>query len=68
MKWGLRIRGTLFLVATGSLTYWFLDFNGSVREKLYLLFGASLALIVLAVILEINPLKPFGHPDDENKG
>lgn len=69
MKWGFRIRLGLFLLFIGWSLYYFLDFNGSVNDRLYLLFGGFLAMIAVGVILEINPFSPFKpHKDEEDKG
>ena len=66
MNWGPRVRGTLFLLVLGLLAYLFLDYNGSINDKLYLLLGLFAAVILAAVVLEINPLKPFSSPDDKD--
>ena len=69
MKWGFRIRLGLFLLFIGWFLYYFLGFNGGIREKLYLLFGGFFTLILVGIILEINPFSPFKpHKDAEDKG
>ena len=67
MKRGLRIRIAIYFLVLGGLAYMFIEFNGSIRDKLYILFGCLMAAIVAGLVLEVNPLNPFWRRDDEEE-
>jgi len=70
MNWWKHFRGSLryllFLLGAGWLAYSYLVFNGSVRDKVALLFVSFIMLVIFSVMFDVD-LNPRHWFQDRNE-